>query len=896
MTRHLLDGHDDDAHDHIARETQDNIERGMSPAEARSAALRTCGSVTRIRDGRVAWTLAWLDQCRQDIRYGLRSMRRAPGFSIVAILTLTLGIGATTAIYSVVNAILLQPLPFPNSDRLVRIVENVMDPGAGRILQRGLTHQEFLEWRARAATLSDAAAVRTFAQRTMRTSNGPAALWGASVSGNTFPLLGARALLGRTVVEGDEANPDAMVLSFDAWQRHFNADPGIIGTAVELRPPGIPRLLTVVGVLPAEFEFPTGALDFYLPMAPTPASPSPRVTMLAHLDAGVSLEAATDEANVIGAAIAPPRAANAPALPGRRFQVLHLKEQVVGTLRPALRVLIVAVGVVLLIVCANVANLLLARGTARQREIAVRLALGAGRGRIVRQILTESAMLALTGGMLGAALGAAGVILVKGLATIDAPGIFRLSLGTGVLPRVREVGVDPQVLAIALALAGMTCLICSLLPAWHLSRTSHAHALGSRDGGSGRGEGRVRAALAVGQLAMATVLLVGAGLLMHSFLRLATIEKGYDPSHVLALQPLVPAEYSLARRVDTIETLLARLRASPFVEAAGFSRAGVLIGEEIMLGTFVPPRRNLEEMRNDAARPRLRPVSAGFVTAMGIPLLAGRELAESDGTSAAPVIVINRSVAQRHFGVDHAVGQVVDWHVGNAIVETRVVGVVEDLRNESLEHDAYPEIFVEYRQLLALQAQWNASPGQQIETAIGRLSLAVRTTGDPASAVTEVRRIVNAVDPNLGIDAIIPVDRLVAGSLARQRFYAVILGVFAAVAALLAAVGIYGVLAYAVVQRTQELGVRMALGAQRRQVLSLVLRKGATLTAIGLAAGLIGAAAGTRVLEGMLFGITPLDAPTFLAVFLMFGLVSLLACYVPARRATRVDPMVALRD
>jgi putative ABC transport system permease protein len=392
------------------------------------------------------------------------------------------------------------------------------------------------------------------------------------------------------------------------------------------------------------------------------------------------------------------------------------------------------------------------------------------------------------------------------------------------------------------------------------------------------------------------MLLVGAGLLIHSFLRLATIEKGYDPSNVLALQPLMPNEYPLARRVDTIEALLDRLRASPLVQAAGFSRAGVLIGEEIMIGTFVPPPRSLAEMRDDPAWPRIRPVSAGFLAAMGIPVLAGREFEPADRISVPPAIVINRSAAQRYFGLDNAVGQRLDWHVGNGTVETTVVGVVEDLRNESLEHDAYPEVFIEYRRLLTLQEQWGDSIGQQAETAIGRLSLAVRTTRDPASAVASVRRIVNAVDPNMGIDAIVPIDRLVAGSIARQRFYAVILGVFAAVAALLAAIGIYGVLAYAVVQRTQELGVRMALGAQRAQVLALVLRKGATLTVMGIAGGLIGAAAGTRVLEGMLFGITPLDGTTFLAVALIFGVVALLACCVPARRATRVDPMVALRD
>lgn len=288
---------------------------------------------------------------------------------------------------------------------------------------------------------------------------------------------------------GDESNPDVVVLDVDTWQRHFNADPGIVGKAVEFRAPQLqPRLLTVVGVLPADFEFPTGRLDFYMPITLDPSGPSPRVTMIAHLNAGVSLDAAIDEANLIGTAICPPRPANARALPGPRFEVLQLKDQIVRQLRPALRVLLAAVGVVLLIVCANVANLLLARGTARQREFAIRTAIGASRGRIVRHILAECAVLAFTGGLVGAALGAAGVLLVKQLATVEAPGILRLVFGATILPRANEVGVDPRILAIAFGLAAVTCVIFGLLPALHFSRTNHLAAMGSRSGGTGRRE------------------------------------------------------------------------------------------------------------------------------------------------------------------------------------------------------------------------------------------------------------------------------------------------------------------------------------------------------------------------------------------------------------------------
>jgi putative ABC transport system permease protein len=849
-----------------------------------------------------------LGDLEQDLRYAVRTLRRSPGFALVAVLTLGLGIGATTAIYSVVDTILLQPLPFADADRLVRVVENVPSTFAGRPpSQRGVTYQEFLAWRVRTRTLSDAAAVAPLGQRMVRTSEGTAGLWAGMISANTFTLLGAHAMLGRTLGPDDEANPNVVVLGFDTWRRLFHSDPNAVGATMELRAPAPMfqepgsslegRLLTVVGVMPASFEFPTGPMDFYMPFVVDGASkPSPRVTFIGRLGPGISAAIARDEANVIGSAIRPPRPASAPALTVPRFEVLGLKDQIVQGLWPALRVLLASVAVVLMIVCANLANLLLARGTARQREMAVRLGLGASRGRLVRQILTECVVLAIGGGALGALLAAAGVTLVKQLATVDAPGIFRLVFGASILPRGHEVGVDLKMLGIAFGIAAVTSLVFGVLPALHLSRTNHLHAMGSRGSGAGRAESRMRAALVVGQLVMATVLLVGAGLLIHSFVKLSTVERGYDPSNVLGFQLVFPAEYSTARKTDTLEALLARLRATPAVRSAGFSRAGILMGEEISVGTFVPRGRTLDEMRADAAKPRLRPVSHGYLTAMGARLLDGRELGAADAAMDTPVVVINRTVARRYFGAGTAVGQVLDWHVGNGPASPMlVVGVVEDVRNESPDRDAYPEIFVDYRQLLTLQGRWDQFKQRRDELALGFLSFAVRTNGDPSSAIPTISRIVRAVDPNAAIDALIPIDRLVASSMARQRFYAVMLGLFAGVAGLLAAIGIYGMLAYAVIQRTQEIGIRMALGAQRAQVLALVLRGGLRLTAVGVALGLAGAAAAARSLQGMLFGITPLDPRTFLAVALMLGVVAAFACYVPARRATKVDPITALR-
>ena len=387
-----------------------------------------------------------------------------------------------------------------------------------------------------------------------------------------------------------------------------------------------------------------------------------------------------EEANIVGSAIRPPRPADAPPLAGPRFEVLGLKDQIVQELRPAFRVLLAAVAFVLLIVCANVANLLLARGTARQREMAVRFAIGASRGRVIRQVLTESAVLACAGGVLGAALGAGGVALVKALASVDAPGIFRLGFGTSILPRGHEVGIDPRMFGIAFGIAALTSLVFGVLPALQLSRTSALQTMTPRGSGAGRRESRIRAALVVGQLMMATVLLVGAGLLVHSFMKLSAVERGYDPTNVLALQLVFPAEYPIARKTETIDALLTRLRANPHVESAGFTRAGILIGEAITIGTFVPQGRTLDEMRNYPMRPLIRPVSARYLSAVGSRLLEGREFNAADRPAAPPVIVISRSVARRYFGAASAVGRTIEWHaVKDSFSPLQVIGVVEDV-------------------------------------------------------------------------------------------------------------------------------------------------------------------------------------------------------------------------
>ena len=833
----------------------------------------------------------------RELRYALRSLLRSPAFTIATVLTLAIGIGAATAIYSVVDTILFRPLPFPGGDRLVRLVEYGPHFRDGEPpLERGINYLEHQGWRDRAKTIEEAAAVIEMSQRMVKTPDGAAGMWGAMVSGNLFTLLATRPHLGRVLQPADDSSPNVVVLSYDMWQRHYHSDPAIVGRTLEVRMGALlmarpPMFLTVVGVLPPDFEFPTGALDFVMPITLDPKAKPPGVVTIARLVDGVSIDAATQEANTLGTAMRSAWPAGKMPPRGPRFEYQSLKERLVAPLRPALRVILAAVVVLLLIVCANAANLLLARGASRRREVAVRIAVGASRMQVFRQVLLECAVLAGAGGLLGAFIGASGVVMVRRLATVNAPGIFRLMFGVNILPRANEVSVDWRLFAIAFAIAAMTAFTFGLLPALQLSRANHLRSMGTRGGSASRGESRLRNALTLAQLTMATVLLTGAALLAHSFVNLSTFDKGYDPTNVLAFNLLFPDTYSTPRRGEVIEQLLTRFRANPGVRAAGFARHGLLIGEELYIGRFVPPGKTLADVDFGT---RTRSVSDGFLTAMGVPILQGRDLARSDSGDAPGAIVINRSAAHRFFGDANPIGQSMDWVVGKAQLKMTVVGLAEDVRQEEATDPLVPEIFFDYRQYLRfIDAD---TPQRQNEGGIGFLSFALRTAGDPSASIPAVRESIAAVDPNIGIDAIAPMEQLEASSRSRQRFYAVMLGVFAVVSAVLAAIGVYGVLAYGVTQRTREIGVRIALGAGAGQVLALIMRRGLLLTAIGVAIGLAIAAAGARSIESMLFGIKPLDAPTFIAVASGFTIVAALASYFPARHATRVDPAVTLRD
>jgi len=801
----------------------------------------------------------------RDLRHGARLLWKAPGFTTVALAALALGMGATSAIFSVVDAVLLKPLPFRDPQRLLAIWES--NP-AQNLKDLFVTPSDFLEWRNQSRAIEALAALEDVHANLTAGPNGyiePEELRAERVTASLFPLLGVRPAVGRVFSSGEDqpGRADYALLSHSLWQRRFGGDPMIAGKAIRLRD----RSYTVVGVLPAGFSVLDSAVDVWIPLGLDPhdarTAGSHFLTVIARLKPGVGIDRARTEMDIIGSRL---EQANPALDKGWRPVLVPLREELVGNVRPALLVLLAAVGFLLVMACVNVANLLLARSAARRKEIAIRTALGAGRGRIVAQLLSESVLLALAGGALGLALARGVVALVA-------------RLGPASIPRLAEARIDARLFLFALGVSLAIGILFGIAPAIHISGANLNAALTEvgRGGTTGRSGRMVRSALVAAEVALAVVVLIGAGLLIRSFVELRSADPGFQPAGLLTLRvPLAGGRNAAPDlRIAFFQQVADRVAALPGVRAVGAVNGLPLTG----LGggsTFTVDGRPAPPLDQRPVA-LLRSATSAYFRAMGIPLLAGRGLAESDTSQAPPVIVVNQTLARRFWPAGNPIGGrlVVDALNGRV---AEIVGVVADVKPERIESQDWPTIYCPYPQ----------SP-------VAAMTMVVRTAQPPLSLASAVEREVRQLDPNQPVAEMRSMEEVVDRAVAGARFNTALLGVFAVIAFLLAAVGIYGVISCDVSERTHEIGIRVALGAQPGDVLKLVVGHGARLAAYGIAAGLAAAFALTRLMASMLYGVKATDAYTFAAIPVLLGAVALAASYLPLRRALALDPVTALR-
>jgi putative ABC transport system permease protein len=801
----------------------------------------------------------------RDLRHGARLLWKAPGFSALALVALALGMGATSAIFSVVDAVLLKPLPFRDPQGLVIVWES--NP-AQNLKKMFVTPGDLLEWRNESRTLESLAAIQDLSINLTGGPNGhidPEELQAERVSANLFPLLGVQPVVGRVFLpEEDRPGPaSCALLSHALWQRRFGGDLAIAGKAIRLRD----RSYTVVGVLPAGFSALGSAVDVWMPLGLNPndahAAGMHFLSVIGRLKPRVELERAQTEMDVIGSRL---EQANPALERGWRPSLSPLRDELVGHVQQALLVLMAAVGFLLAMACVNVANLLLARGATRRKEIAIRTALGAGRGRIVAQLLSESLLLALAGGTLGLALARGAVALVA-------------RLGPASIPRLAEAGVDARLFLFALGVSVATGIVFGMAPIVQSSGADLNAALtevgrGSTTGRSGR---MVRNVLVVVEVALAVVVLIGAGLLIRSFVRLRSVDPGFQPLGLLTLRvPLAGGRNAAPdRRIAFFQQVADRVAALPGVRAAGAVNALPLTGLGLGSNFAVDGRPAPAPEQRPIAL--LRSVHSAYFRSMGIPLLAGRAFQDSDTSQAPAVIVVNQTLARRFWPQGNAIAGrlVVDANNGRV---AEIVGVVGDVKPERIEGADWPTIYCPYPQAPAVT-----------------MTMVVRTAQPPLSLASAVEREVHQLDPDQPVADARSMEDVVDEAIAGARFNTVLLGVFALIAFVLAAVGIYGVISCDVSERTHEIGIRVALGAQPGDVLKLVLGQGARLAGYGIAAGLAAAFALTRLMAAMLYGVKATDAYTFAAIPVLLGAVALAASYLPSRRALALDPVTALR-
>lgn len=859
----VIEDIEDELRSHIEWETQTNIERGMKPEEARVLALRSFGNFGRIKE--LAYEIRGggiMETIWQDLRFGLRMLAKSPGFTLVAVLTLALGIGANTAIFSVVNAVLLRPLPYPESEGLVRIWE---DPG--NIAKNFVNPRNYADFRDQNQIFEQVAAIST--QSTNLTGEGePERVINARVASGFFSILRINPALGRTFLpqEDQTGNEHVAVLSHSLWQRRFGADPKAIGQTLMLNG----ESLTIIGVMPAGFSFPVG-IDLWTPLVFTPeqmadsSRGSHFLSVIGRLKPQRTVEQAQAEMDTIYHRL---RQQHPESLAKWKVHVFSMYQDSVGGVKSSLFTLLGAVCFVLLIACANVANLMLARATTRQREISIRTALGASRARLIRQLLTESVLLALVGGALGVLLGWGGIKLL-------------VHLDPGTIPRLDEIDIDRSVLIFTSLLSLLSGVIFGLAPAWQSSKIDLNKALKEATGrGSiGGGQAYLRQLFVVAEVALSLVLLVGAGLMIRSFIRLGQVELGFNPENVMAMRVALPRSRYADRppQIAFYRQVVERVKALPGVQSAALVSDPPISGSVGLWqnGFGIEGRPALPPGQGNSAY--LRWTTPDYFKTLGISLLKGRLLTEADNQDTPWVTVIDEAMARRYFPNEDPLGKrvVVYWSEQRP---REIVGVVSHVRQTSLDYEAGPHMYIPYYQ-----------------TPLNYATLLVKTPTDSTALAASIKSEVLAVDRQQPVYAVTTMKQIIAASIAERRFHLTLLGIFAGVALVLATVGIYGVMSYAVTQRTPEIGIRLALGAQASDVLKLVIGRGLLLTVIGVGIGLAAAFALTRLMSGLLFGVSPTDPMTFTGIALLLTLVSLLACYLPARRATKVDPMVALR-
>jgi putative ABC transport system permease protein len=804
----------------------------------------------------------------KDIRYSLRNLSKQPGFTGIAVITLALGIGANSAIFSVVNAIVLRPLPYRDSDRLVVIWGSLHKTGLEEI---EISAPEFKDFTDQCKAFQEIAAYDTEGFNLTGVDR-PERLSGASISASLFSTLGQDALHGRTFLAEEDQfeHVPVVILSHALWQRRFGTDPAIINKTINLDG----RPTTVVGVMPAGFHFPDKDTELWTPLALSPDlftennRGSHFLNVIARLRPNVTLPQAQADIDTVTARASVEHRNVYPSSFGATVRSLH--EDAVGNLRKAMFVLLAAVGLVLLVACANVAHLQLANATARYKEIAIRSALGANRARVVRQFLTESLLLSMFGGAAGLLLAVWGVRVLVALIPKD-------------MPRVEEIRLDDRVVLFTLGVSLLTGIVFGLAPALQAAKTDLNEALkesGRNTEGSRRL--RLRSLLVISEFALALLLLIGAGLMLKSFRRLQEVQPGFEPANLLTMRfALAQAKYpNFQRSKAFFDQLLERLKARPEVKSVGavnllpFGGSG---GDRTFLIEDQP-------VAPGAPHPdeQIRFVSAGYFRTMSIPLLKGRDFNERDLPDTPQVAIVNQALARKYWPNAEAVGKRISFSTQNP-KWYEIVGIVGNVKHRGLDIEDKPEFYIPFLQPLFADA--NVQP----------MYVAIRTSVEPSSLAAVVRNEVATIDPDQPVSNVLTMDQRIADSVAPRRFNMFLLGLFAALALLLAAIGIYGIMAFSVAQRTHEIGVRMALGARAGDVLRLVVTNGFKLALIGIAVGLGAAFALTRLMQTLLFDVSPTDPLTFVIDSLLLATVALLACYIPARRATKVDPLVALR-